>query len=129
MTLETPKSVVSTDLIFKHQKFPDFFDFLNKVTMYATFRKSTLCFDDLAFFAPDLRGVHNTFSISGDYSGTVSHLKGEHMNIQWGKISSFEGSAELTGLPDIMKTYINVDVDRLVSSKYELELLPRPPFD
>src|SRR6185312_12076939 len=129
MTLETPKSVVSTDLIFKYQKFPDFFDFLNKVTMYATFRKSTLCFDDLAFFAPDLRGVHNTFSISGDYSGTVSHLKGEHMNIQWGKISSFEGSAELTGLPDIMKTYINVDVDRLVSSKYELELLPRPPFD
>jgi hypothetical protein len=129
MKLETPKSTLITDLVFNYRKFPDFYDFLNKVDMNASFHESTLSFEDLAIFAPALKGVHNSFIISGDYLGTVSHLIGHNMKISWGKFSSFEGDAVLVGLPDIMKTTIDVDVDRLVTSKSELEFLPRPPFD
>lgn len=129
LKIVTPTTHLSTDLVFKYNRFIDFYDFVNKVNMHAVFRKSTLCFDDLGKFTDALSGVHNCFTISGEYSGTVKHLRGHDINLAWGKTSSFSGNASLDGLPDIDKTYIKVDVNHLVTSKSEVELLPRPPFD
>jgi hypothetical protein len=125
----TPLTDISTDLIFKYNRFPDFNDFVTNVNMHAVFKKSTVCFEDVAFFAPGLRGVHNCFSISGQYDGTISHLHGKEMDIGWGKFSSFRGEADMNGLPDIDKTHIKVHIADLITSKNEVELLPKPPFD
>jgi len=128
LKIETPQTNLSTDLIFRYNRFRDFTDAVNKLDMSATFRKSTVCFDDVASFAHGIKGVYNCFTISGQYSGTVTHLKGRNMKIEWGKVSSFEGDATLDGLPDIQHTHINVTVKRLVTSKADAELLPRLPF-
>lgn len=129
LKITTPTTHLSTDLEFKYSRFPDFYDFVNKVHMHAVFRKSTLCFDDLGKFTEALSGVHNCFTISGEYSGTVNHLKGHDMTLAWGKQSFFSGDASLDGLPNIDTTYIKVKVARLITSKADVELLPRPPFD
>ncbi|MGP8217598.1 MAG: translocation/assembly module TamB domain-containing protein [Bacteroidia bacterium] len=129
LNILTPQTSLSTDLVFRYKAFRDFDDFVNKVNMRASFKKSTLCFEDLAYFAPGLKAVHNCFDISGLYTGTVSHLHGKNMTISWGQFSSFEGEADMNGLPDIDKTVIKVNVASLVTSKKEIETLPRPPFD
>jgi hypothetical protein len=125
----TPQTNLSTDLIFKFNKFRDFDDFVTNVHMQAAFKKSTICFQDVGYFVPGLRAVHNCFEISGLYTGTVSHLHGKNMSISWGKFSTFEGEADMNGLPDINKTVIKVNVASLVTSKKEIESLPKPPFD
>jgi hypothetical protein len=128
LKIETPNTDLATDLIFKYSRFNDFNDAVNKLNMSATFKKSTVCFDDIAYFAHGLKGMTNCFTLSGDYNGTVTHLKGRNMYLEWGKISSFEGDATLDGLPDIQKTHINVDIAKLVTSKSDVESLPRLPF-
>jgi hypothetical protein len=125
----TPTTDLSTDLVFRYSKFPDFFDFVNKVDMHAVFRKSKLCFDDISYFGDALKGVHNCFILSGEYSGKVNDLRGHNMDIQWGKYSRLQGDALLTGLPDIDKTLLKINITSLVTSKKDVESLPRPPFD
>lgn len=129
LNILTPQTNLQTDLVFRYKKFRDFDDFVTNVNMQAVFKKSIVCFQDVGYFAPGLRAVHNCFLISGRYTGTVSHLVGKDMNIGWGKFSNFEGDADLNGLPDIDKTLIKVKVSSLITSKKEIEELPRPPFD
>ncbi|HSY76014.1 MAG TPA: translocation/assembly module TamB domain-containing protein, partial [Bacteroidia bacterium] len=129
LNILTPQTNLFTDLIFHFKKFRDFDDFVTNVTMQATFKNSIVCFQDVAFFVPGFRAVHNCFTISGMYTGTISHLHGKDMDIGWGKFSDFKGDADMNGLPDIDKTIIKVNVASLVTSKKEIEDLPRPPFD
>jgi len=125
----TPQTDLSTDLVFHYERFRDFDDFVTKVRMHAVFKKSQVCFEDVAFFAPGLKGVHNCFSITGQYDGTISDLHGKDMEIGWGKFSTFQGDADMVGLTDIDKTQIRVHIAELTTSKYEIETLPLPPFD
>ena len=129
LNILTPQTNLFTDLIFHFKKFRDFDDFVTNVNMQASFKNSIVCFQDVAYFVPGLRAVHNCFDISGKYTGTISHLHGKDMRIGWGKFSTFEGDADMNGLPDIDKTVIKVNVTNLVTSKKEIEALPRPPFD
>ncbi len=129
LNILTPQTILNTDLVFKFNRFRDFDDFVTNVNMRAVFKKSTVCFQDVGYFVPGLKAVHNCFEISGQYTGTISHLHGKDMNIGWGKFSNFEGEADLNGLPDIDKTLIKVHIANLITSKKEIESLPRPPFD
>ncbi len=127
--IETPQTDLATDLIFHFKSFKDFDDFETKVDMKAVFKKSKVCFEDVGYFAKGLDAVHTCFSISGQYTGTINHLRGRDMEIGWGKISAFRGDAVMDGLPYIDTTYMKINVNSLVTSKPDVESLPRPPFD
>ncbi len=129
LKIQTTNSDISTDLVFKFSHFSDFDDFTNKVDMKAKFTRSRVCFDDVAAFAHGLKAVHNCFTLSGEYSGTVNHLEGHHMSIGWGKYSNLEGESHLDNITDIDSALIRVNITNLVTSKSEIEDLPAPPFD
>ncbi len=129
LKIETPNTELSTDLVFKYDRFSAYQDFINKVYMKANFHKSKVCFQDVGYFAHSLKAVHNCFTISGEYQGTVNHLQGHKMNIGWGKFSNLEGEAQLDNITDIDTAVIKVNITNLVTSKSEIEELPIPPFD
>jgi TamB, inner membrane protein subunit of TAM complex len=129
LKIETPNTSLSTDLIFKYNGFADFGDFTNKVEMRAKFHKSKICFDDIGYFAHGLKAVHNCFTISGEYYGTVNHLTAHNMSISWGKFSTLEGEAQLNDITDIDSAYMKVYISKFTTSKTEIENLPIPPFD
>jgi hypothetical protein len=128
LNIETPQTKISTDLIFRYSRFPDFFDFLNKVDMQASFRESKVCFEDLAYFGHALYGVNNCLTLSGQYSGKINKLKGRNMIISWGN-TFLRGDAALQGLPDIDRTLMKINITRLITSKADVEALPIPPFN
>ncbi len=125
----TPNTEISTDLVFRYNKFSDFDDFINKVDMKADFHKSKVCFQDIGYFAHSLKAVHNCLTISGEYRGTVNHLSAHKMNIGWGKYSMLEGEAVLNNITEIDSAIIKVNITNMVTSKTEIEDLPIPPFD
>jgi len=129
LKIETPRTKLSTDLVFRYKKFSDFDDFVNKVYIQASFKKTIVCFDDVSYFAHGLSEAHTTFTISGNYSGTISHLKGRNMSIGWGNASVLECDASMDGLTDIDNTLIKANISNLVTSRYDIEQLPTPPFD
>jgi hypothetical protein len=129
LKIQTANSDISTDLFFKYSSFPDFNDFTNKVDMKANFHKSRVCFDDIAAFAHGLKAVHNCFTLSGEYKGTVNHLRAHNMSIGWGKFSNLVGEASLDDITDIDSAVMNINITELVTSRAEMEILPVPPFD
>lgn len=115
------------ELSFK--SFDDFSDFERKVKMRYEFKPSVVQLADVAYFAPDLWGLDHRIELSGKVRGKVNNLKGRKIALKFGEESSFSGRIDLSGLPNIDQTFITLDVDELITTKKDLDLIPLPPFE
>lgn len=129
LKIKTPESDIRTDLVFKYKRYRDFLDFIDNVSMNAKFDHSRLEMSDLAYFAPDLKGVYKNISITGLVSGRVSDLRGKNMDIFLGGQTHYIGDFAFTGLPDMDQTLIHLNVKSLSTNYTDLKQLPIPPFD
>lgn len=129
LRIKTAQSEISTDLILKYSKYGDFNDFIHKVKMKAVFTKSRLEMNDIAYFSTDLKGMYKTLTVSGDISGTVNDLRGKNMNILFGDNTQFSGNIDMSGLPNFSETYMHLDINRLTTTREDLEQIPVPPFN
>jgi hypothetical protein len=130
LIIKTNSSSISTDLSFKYKHYGDFQDFINQVSIKADINPSHVELDDIAYFAPALRGSYKNFVVSGKISGKVNDLSGKKMNILLsGTTTQFIGNIKLTGLPNIDETSIYLNVDQLKTNYFDLKQLSLPPFD
>ncbi|MFV0605007.1 MAG: hypothetical protein ACK5NK_04105 [Niabella sp.] len=93
--------------------FSDMSDFIDKVNLHGVFQNASINSDDIAFFAPALKTWKKTITVTGNIQGPVSAIHGSGLKIQAGSNTSFEGTASLTGLPDINTTFIDVTAQPL----------------
>ena len=128
LQIHTPKSTVQTQLAFKYKEYNDVNDFINKVDIKASLANSSLELSDLAYFAPALYGIKKSIIISGDVTGKVIDIKGRKLDIAFGNQSHFLGNIDMIGLPDIETTFINVDIKKLTTNKFDIEKIQKPPF-
>lgn len=124
--IETPGSNISLDCSISYNKKEDLNDFINKVKIKSEIRPSKLNSNDLAYFIKELKGMNNLMTFSGMVLGNVSNLKLRKFKLNYGRSTSFEGAVSLNGLPDIEETFIRVTVDRLTTSKADLEEFSLP---
>ncbi len=124
----TNNSHINCDVTFTYQKYEDYNDFIENVYMNGSFRNTRLEMNDIAYFTPELEGIHKIVTFNGDASGTVSSLKAKNMNLTFGESSYFKGNIKLTGLPNINETYIQLNVDEALTNSKDLRSLPTPPF-
>ena len=129
LTLETEQSSLNGDIGFSFDSWSDFSDFNNKVKLDAVVTKSEIESQDIGYFTESLAGLYGIVSFTGEIKGSVSNLKGRDLDVRFGKNSRIEGRLDMTGLPNIEETFIQLDVNRLVTNKSDLELLPIPPFN
>jgi hypothetical protein len=129
LKIKTPESDIATDLSFKYKKYRDFRDFIEKVRLNAEFDHSILEMNDLAFFAPALKGLYKSISITGKVSGKVSDLRGKNMDIFLGGHTHYIGDFAFTGLPKFDETLIHLNVQSLSTNYNDLRQLRLPPFD
>jgi hypothetical protein len=129
LKVRTPESDIATDLTFKYKAYKDFNDFINKVKLNAEFDHSMLEMNDLAYFAPGLKGLYKNITITGKVSGKVSDLRGKNMDIFLGGSTHYIGDFAFTGLPNFDETLIHLNVESLSTNYTDLKQLPLPPFD
>jgi hypothetical protein len=128
--LKTYNSLVIGNLQFKYDHWGDYEDFINKVYIKANLKDSTyLNFKDIAYFAEDINGFEETIYLKGKVRGFVNDLSGTDMNVRYRNNTQFIGDMSITGLPDIDKSFIHFDAEKLSTSKSDLEKFPIPPFD
>ncbi len=128
--LKTANSLVKGKLSFKYDTWDDYNDFVNKVYMKAEFVDSTyLNMKDITYFAEDINGFSEIFQIKGKVRGFVTDLSGTDMNVRYADNTQFIGDMSMAGLPDIDKTFIHFDAEKISTSKQDLEKFPIPPFD
>lgn len=130
LKIETPNSKIATNLSFKYKEYEDYSDFINKIGIKAAFNRSILDLNDIAYFAPELRGAYKKLIVTGQISGKINNLRGKKMNILMQNTSTqFVGDIKLTGLPKIEETLIYLNVERLRTNYNDLKQLSIPPFE
>lgn len=128
--LKTANSFVKGRLSFKYDHWEDYLDFVNKVYIKGSLKDSTYVnFKDIAYFAEDLNGFKEVLVVKGKVRGFVNDLSGSDMVVSYRSNTQFIGDMSITGLPDIDKSFIHFDAEKLSTSKTDLEKFPIPPFN
>ena len=128
LTLQTNHSTIALDLALKTDKYEDYADFIDKVDMNIQFRRTEIELGDIAFFTSELEGIQHKIYIDGHMHGKVKRLKGDGLNIQFASHSYLKGDIDLTGLPDMDHTLIQIAVTDFKATQGDLKRIPVPPF-
>lgn len=128
MVLRTPGTALNGRLAFATENWRAYNDFYHQVNMRLDLDSSRVHFADIAYFATALEGVDMPMDVSGKVRGTVSELRGRGLKLRWGRSSSFEGDADLSGLPDVNALFMVIDAQHLRTDPADLAALPAPPF-
>ncbi|MES2132353.1 MAG: hypothetical protein V4506_08380, partial [Bacteroidota bacterium] len=128
--LKTANSLVKGKFSFNYSTWNDYNDFIDKVYIKGRLKDSTyVSFKDIAYFAEELNDFNEVISLKGKVRGYIYDLSGTSMEVGYRDHTQFKGDVSITGLPDINKSYIHFDAEKLSTSKSDLEKLPLPPFD
>ncbi len=101
-------------------------EFIDRVQMQAQFTSSRVSSDDIAYFAPSLRGWSLTGEdISLKMEGTVRDMGVKLWNFQTPNGTSLRADMIMRGLPDIKTTDFNVKIHSLSSNAYDLKRIAR----
>ncbi len=123
LILDLGESVVRGDLAFKHESWSDYSDFVNAVEIDADLSPTDLNFQEIGYFAPQLFGLDFPFTFEGNFSGTISNLKGRKIMVALGERSVFRGDVDLLGLPDIDATFMDFRIKQLSSDYADLQTI------
>jgi hypothetical protein len=119
--IKTPHSEIGNSFAMKYESWDDLPDFNNKVWLSGKLVNSKVSMRDIAFFAPALEYMREDFLVNATASGTVSSLRVRNIDVSFGKSSSFKGSVNMTGLPNIDETYIDASVKDFYTHAHDIE--------
>lgn len=122
----TPGSDLRTDLRFSFRNFQAFNDFVDSVSIDATFGPSILDINEIRHFTKEVEGMENFLHFDGKVKGRISALKARDFHFSFGSNSSFDGEISMDGLPDIKETFIHLKVKRLTTDYYDLTNIRLP---
>ncbi|HQS36579.1 MAG TPA: hypothetical protein PLC18_14280, partial [Sediminibacterium sp.] len=121
LDLQTNKSKLGNYYAMRYKDFnKDFADYINKVSMVAKFNNGIIHSDDIAYFAPELKGWNKHINIGGNFEGTVSAFTVSALNASIGANTQLTGNLIMKGLPDINTTQIKLSNGTLLTNAYDL---------
>src|SRR5690606_39334994 len=121
MLLETPKTTLRDFYSMKYSSFRDFREYTRKVIMEGRFRNSKIDSEDIAFFAPSLKGMNLSIVADGNVRGIVNNLKARDLTIKAGQSTYIRGDFDIKGLPDWRNTFLDLRFDQISSNKKDAE--------
>jgi hypothetical protein len=110
LLLRAGNTTLRDSVVFRYRDQESLEYFQDSVHIYARLRNSVLHSRELGIFAPALESYGDTYRISGDLSGRFSYFDIDHMDLQLGERSRMRGYASMDGLPNIMETFIELDL-------------------
>ncbi|QMW03865.1 translocation/assembly module TamB domain-containing protein [Spirosoma foliorum] len=102
-------SIIRNELVFHYDKPSAFSDFNSRVLMQARFRDSKVQSSDLGYFSDYLRDLHETWTLTTNFTGTVNDFRLRNTDLRFGLNgrSRLAGDIAWKGLPDMDKTTVN----------------------
>jgi hypothetical protein len=107
LLIKTNKSVLGPYYAMQYTDFvEDFYNYNYQVNMKAHFVNAFVASDDIAFFAPQLKNIHQKIHTSFSFNGTVNNFKATNLTAQYGN-SFIKGNFSMKGIPDMRHTQID----------------------
>lgn len=126
---ETPHTTVDADLNIKYSSINSLKDSIQALFVNAVFKNTNVQASDVIYFNKELgkqpffSNPANQVEITGDVSGLIDNLTSKSLLIKTGDKTSFQTTFNITGLPDINKTYFNLPVIKLNSGSGDITAL------
>ncbi len=112
MHFVTPRSNLNTDLAFRYADWSTLGDFVDSVHITSTIRSTTLNMQDVAAFAPALKGMDETLSLTADrFDGTVNDFTLINLLAHWGMGTTLHGDLALQNVSDFQNAFITLELD------------------
>jgi len=124
--VQTNRSNLRFDLSFYYERWGSYLNFIDEVRLETEIRASKINMEDIAYFASPMFGMDNLVHIQGNVKGPVRNLKGRHLLISYGSSTAFAGNAQMSGLPNIYETFINLKVKKFSTSIEDLRAFNLP---
>lgn len=112
MLVKIGESELKDFLRFDYQTTAAFKNFNKKVKITANLDSSVVNTDDLAWFAPTLKPMHDEWVMSGKFKGTVSNFDVKYLHATTKAGSYLRGNLTMSGLPDVDNTFMLIDLKR-----------------
>lgn len=124
LELTTDSSNIKCDVLMKYRSFETFEHFLDSVVMHVTLKEGTCCnMADAAYWTSTLWRMHEQVGLRGIVFGTIADLRVPYMDITTGQHTHISMSGSVTGLPEIDRTFIDVDIHNVVTNYDDLAAL------
>ncbi|MCS7005058.1 MAG: translocation/assembly module TamB [Cytophagales bacterium] len=102
------KSILQDTLImFSYEENP-YEDFINRMRIEASFRKSVIALEDIGYFAPFFKQYPQKVRLEGKFRGTISKFFVQDFDLQTGERTHIKGNISVDGLPEVEATFINL---------------------
>ena len=127
LKLKTPQSDLDLDLYFRYNKWKSYGDFLDSVRIGAEIRPSTLAMDDIADWAPAIRGMNEVFSLQADtVDGVVNDFSLENVKAGWNERSLVQGDIAICNVTRFKNARFDVALDSTVLHVPDMALFTLP---
>ena len=94
-------SVLKASKIAVNWNSPDDLDsFVDKVVWKINIQPSKILLSDIAFFVPEMKGMHNRIALQGNVSNTLSHLFIKGLKLDYAKNTHIHADLELPNFSD-----------------------------
>lgn len=124
--LQTASSDLLFDLGFYFNNYSAFSHFTDSVYIQADIFPSEMNTVDIAWFAPQLKGMSNLLQFEGNLKGEISSLRGNNLDIRFADQTRLRGDLTMDGLPDFENTFIYFDIDEVLTTGRDLERFRLP---
>jgi len=115
LKLKTPQSNLDLDLDFRYGEWKRYGDFIDSVRIRAAIRPSTLAMDDIAGFAPAIRGMGEVFQLEADtVDGTVADFRLRGANVKWLDHNLVQGDIAIRDVTHFKDAEFDVTLDSTV---------------
>ena len=103
-----------------------FSDFINKVRLDISLKRSMLNSSDLSYFVSPLKGTNEVFYLSGRLMGTIADLRGRKIDLEYSSSTRLNCDFDISGLPAFRDAYIFMDVKDMSTCSRDIEKIRLP---
>lgn len=120
--LKTPHSEIENYIKLSYKDLGSYGYFVDSVNMDVHFYNSKVSFKDIAYFTDNLKNKQDSALVSVDARGTVSDLKLDNADVNFGNRSYVHGRGSMRGLGgNIEETYMSFKLKSARTSRKELQ--------
>lgn len=127
VTIKTPYSdIKSEDFRMLYSRYPQFRTFIDSVAFDVKLNHSVTSFKDIAFFAPQLKGMDQRVEIEAKVTKFVKDLKVEDFIFKMGNKSVVRGTVNLPDFRDTKNAVYQEQIDYAYIDLHDLQTLNLP---
>ena len=127
LKLKTPQSDLDLDIYFRYDNWRTYGEFLDSVRIGAEIRPSVLAMDDIADWAPAIRGMNEIFTLQADsVDGVVTDFALKNVKAGWNGRNLVQGDIALRDIIRFMNARFDVSLDSTVLHVPDLALFTLP---